>query len=176
MAIRDEKAQRVAELGDRLRRARALVLTEFRGLTVKQQTRLRRELRQAGVEFAVVKNTLARIAAREAGVDGLDPYLEGPTAIAVGFDDPVAPARELARLLRELRDNLAIKAGMVEGRLLGPDEVRALADLPSKEQLLAQVAGGLAAPLTGFAGALSGVLRKFVYAVDALRRQREEAA
>lgn len=175
MPVREEKVRRVEELRERFRRARGVVLTEFRGLTVEQQTRLRRELRQAGVEFTVVKNTLARIAAQEAGIQGLEPYLAGPTAMAFGYDDPVAPARELARALRELRDFLAIKAGWIEGRVFTADDVRQLADLPPREQLLARVAGGLSAPLAGFGGALSGLLRAFVYALDQVRRQREAA-
>lgn len=175
MPVREEKVRRVEELRDRLTRARGVVLAEFRGLTVEQQTRLRRELRGAGVEFRVVKNTLARIAARGTGAEALEASLVGPTAMAFGFDDPVAPARELVRAARELRDALAVKAGWVEGRLLGPDEVRQLAELPPREQLLARVAGGLAAPLAGFGGVLAGLLRAFAYAVDQLRRQREAA-
>lgn len=175
MPVREEKARRVEELRQRMSRARALVLAEFRGLTVEQQTRLRRELRQAGVEFTVVKNTLTRIAAQQAGIQGLEPFLVGPTAVAMSYDDPVAPARELVRAMRELRDQLGIKAGWVEGRLVGPDEIRRLAELPSRQELLARVAGGLQAPLAGFAGVLTGLLRSLVYVLEQVRQQREAA-
>lgn len=176
MPVREEKVRRVAELRERLSRARGLVLTEFRGLTVEEQTRLRRELRRVGVEFRVVKNTLTRIAARDAGVEAIEPFLVGPTAIAFGYDDPVVAVKELVRAARELRDNLSIKAAVVEGQVVAGDRVQAIADLPSRQELLGRVVGAAAAPLTGFAGALAGLLRRFAYAVDALRRKREAEA
>jgi large subunit ribosomal protein L10 len=115
---------------------------------------------------------LIRLAAREAGVDGLDPLLEGPTAVAFGYADPAVPARILVQFAREQRQ-LEVKGGILEGRVILADQVRWLADLPSREVLLARVAGAMQAPLAGFAGVLQGTIRSFVYAVDALRKQRE---
>jgi large subunit ribosomal protein L10 len=171
----EEKGRAIERIRDSLSRSRSAVLTDYRGLNVAQDTRLRKTLREAGVEYKVAKNTLIRIAARDAGLEGLDQYLEGPTAIAFSYDDPVTPARLLMGFARENRQ-LEIKAGLLDGRVIASDQVRWLADLPSREVLLARVACGMTAPLTGFASVLQGTIRGFVYGLDALRRQRESEA
>ncbi|MGE5542564.1 MAG: 50S ribosomal protein L10 [Bacillota bacterium] len=171
----EEKTKVADEIKDSLSRSRSAVLTDYRGLNVAQITKLRKTLRESGIEYRVAKNTLIRIAARHAGLEGLEAYLEGPTAVAFGFDDPVAPAKLLMGFARENRQ-LEVKAGVLDGRIIGADQVKWLADLPSREVLLAQVAGGMAAPLTGLASVLQGTIRGFVYALDGLRRQRESEA
>ncbi|NPV71757.1 MAG: 50S ribosomal protein L10 [Firmicutes bacterium] len=168
----EEKKQAVSEIKDSISRSKSAILTNYRGLNVAQVTKLRRGLREAGIEYKVAKNTLIRLAAREAGIEGLDKFLEGPTAIAFGYADPALPAKLLADFARE-NWQLEVKAGILEGRIIQADQVRWLADLPSREVLLARVAGAMQAPMAGFAGVLQGTIRSFVYAVDALRKQRE---
>ncbi len=172
--VRPEKVSEVEVLKERLQRARAVVFTDFRGLTVKEITQLRARLREAGVEYRVVKNRLMRIAARQAGIAGLESYLEGPTAAAFGYDDPVAPARVVHEFIRQMR-KLEAKGGVVEGRPLTAQQVRQLADLPPRGVLLAQVAGGMRAPLQGLASVLAGVPRALVYVLEQIRQQREAA-
>jgi large subunit ribosomal protein L10 len=169
---RPEKETAVAELKERLSSVPAVVLSDYRGLTVKKVTELRRRLRQAGVEYRVVKNTLTRRAAHEAGLADLDQFLAGPTALAFSSGDPVLPAKILMNFARENKE-LAVKGGVLEGRVIGADQVKALADLPPREVLLARVLGGLQAPLVGLASVLSGTLRGFAYALAAYQRQRE---
>lgn len=169
---RPEKEATVAELKEKLSGAQAVVFTDYRGLTVKKATELRRRLRQAGVEYRVVKNTLTSRAAQEAGLHDLDQYLTGPTAVAFGTADPVAPAKVLMAFAKDNKE-LTVKGGVLQGRTIGFDEVKALAELPSREVLLSQVLAGMQAPLAGMARVLSGTLSGFVYALDAYRRQRE---
>lgn len=169
---RPEKVAVVARVQERLEQGKTVVLTDFRGLDVQTMNELRRRLRAAGVDFEVVKNTLASRAARQAGLPDLEQYLTGPTAMAFGGDDLVAPAKVLNDFIREFR-RLEIKGGALEGRVLTPDEVKKLAEMPSREQLLAQVLAGMQGPIRGVVFALSGVLRSLVYVLEAVRQQRE---
>ncbi|PZN10431.1 MAG: 50S ribosomal protein L10 [Bacillota bacterium] len=175
MLTRAEKVALVEQLTEKLQRAQAVVLTDFRGLDVAATNELRARLRKEGVEYRVVKNTLIRRAAAQAGIEGLDSLLEGPTALAFGYDDPVVPARELARFAKDF-NQLQIKGGILQGRVIDTKEIQRLAELPSRDELLAKVVGGVQAPLYGLVGVLTATLRSFVYAVDALRRQREAEA
>lgn len=168
---RPEKEATVAEVKSLFERAKAIVLTDYRGLNVGELTELRKKLRDAGVDYKVVKNTLAILAARAAKITGLEPHLTGPTAMAFGYDDPVLPARILAGFAREHK-NLELKAGLLEGKVIGGSEVKSLAELPSREQILAMVAGMLQAPLRNMASVLAGPLRNLVYGLEALRKQR----
>lgn len=164
----EEKSQVVAEIKEKLQQSSGVVLADYRGLTVAQATQLRVQLRQAGVEYRVLKNTLVRRAADEVGVQGLDPYLEGPTAVAFSAD-PVAPAKVLTEFAKTNK-NFKVKAGVVEGQVVGPEGVKALADLPSREVLLAMVLRGMQSPLTGMANVLQGPIRKFGYALEEVRK------
>lgn len=175
MGSRAEKEQIVEELRDKLSRAQSVILTDYRGLNVAESNQLRRQLRTSGVEFRVVKNTMTWRAAQALGLEELEEILKGPTALAFGYEDPVAPARELSRFARD-HQQVKLKGGVMDGRILTLEEVKALAALPGREELLAKVAGSFAAPLSGMAFALSGLLRNFAYAVDALRRQKEAEA
>lgn len=172
---REEKAQELAELRDKMGRAQAMVLTSYNGLTVAEISELRNRLRESRVEFRVVKNTLARLVAKELGLDGLSPHLEGPTAIAFGLDDPVAPAKGIADFVRDQK-KMEIKAGVLEGRIIGVDTVQALAELPPKQELLAKVLGAVQSPLVGLASVLNAPLRGFVTALAALRDRRQAEA
>jgi large subunit ribosomal protein L10 len=171
---RPEKTAEVEGLQERLRRATAVILTDFRGLTVSEITQLRGRLRAAGVEYRVVKNRLLGIAGRAVGLGDVGPMLEGPTAVAFTGTDPVAAAKIIQEFSRQTR-KLAIKGSIVEGRLYDEARTRALADLPGRQDLLARAVGGIAAPLAALAGVLSAVPRNLVYALDEIRRQREAA-
>ena len=176
MAVTQEKMQTVAEIKEKLSTTQGAVLTNYRGLTVAQDTKLRRKLREAGVEYRVFKNTMTRIAAKEAGIEGLDIYLEGPTAIAMSYTDPVAPAKVISDFVKEHKlQALEVKAGLVEGKVIDADSVKALASLPSREVLIAKALGSMQAPITGFVNVLSGSLRNLVYALEAVRKQKESA-
>lgn len=176
MAVTAQKQEVVAELKAKLADTKGAVLTNYRGLTVAQDTQLRRKLREAGVEYRVIKNTMTRIAAKEAGIEGLDVYLEGPTAIAISVTDPVAPAKIISDFIKETKTQaLEVKAGLVEGKVIDAASVKALADLPPREVLIAKALGSMQAPITGFVNVLQGTIRNVVYALDAVRKQKESA-
>ena len=176
MAGTSAKIAAVAELKEKLSASKGVVLTDYRGLTVAQDTKLRSKLREAGVEYRVVKNTMTRIAANEIGIDGLDSYLEGPTAIAISETDPVAPAKIIAEFVKEHKLKvLGVKAGLVEGKVIDAAGVKALAELPPREVLIAQVLAGMQSPIVGLVNVLQGSIRNVVYALDAVRQQKESA-
>jgi large subunit ribosomal protein L10 len=170
---RADKAAAVAELTGRLNGSQAAVLTEYRGLTVAQLRELRSAL--AGTaEYAVVKNTLARIAAREAGVDALVDLLEGPSAIAFVTGDPVAAAKGLRDYARA-NPALVLKGGVLQGRALSAEEVARLADLESRDVLLARIAGALQAPMAAAARTLAAPASTMARLFAARRAQAEGA-
>jgi large subunit ribosomal protein L10 len=174
LANKELKRQIVAEIKTKLENSSAAVLTDYRGLNVAQVTELRKRMREAGVEYKVLKNTMIRFAAHELGLEGLDPYLEGPTAVAFSAD-PVAPAKIIYDFAKANKA-LEVKVGVLEGKVIEAAQVKALADLPSREELLAKVVGGMQAPLYGMVSVLSGTLRSFVYALEAVRKQKEAEA
>lgn len=168
---RQAKEAAAAELRDKLTRSRVVILSDYRGLNVAAMTVLRRRLREAEGEFKVVKNTIARRVATALGLSDLLAYLEGPTALAFGYGDPAIPAKVVADFAREFKQ-LEIKGGILEGRVIPPEQVKALANLPPRSTLLAQVVGGVQAPLYGLVGVLGGVLRSLVYALEGVRKLR----
>lgn len=171
---RPDKVAAVAEIKDKLSRAQGAVITDYRGLNVSQVTELRKKLREAGVEYKVVKNTLTIRAAEESGLNDVVPLLTGPTAIAFGYEDPVVPAKVISDFAKSNKD-LEVKGGLLEGQVLDIDAVKALADLPSREVLLGQVVRGMQAPISGMVNVLQGSIRNVVYALEAVRKQKEEA-
>ncbi|MFO7266344.1 MAG: 50S ribosomal protein L10 [Bacillota bacterium] len=170
-----EKVAAVAKLQEDLAASQAVFVTDFRGLTVAQLTKLRRKLREAGAEYRVVKNTLARRAADEVGASALNPLLVGPTGMAFAKKDPVATAKVLNEFVKETKI-FQVRGGLLQGKLLTPEGVQALADLPPREVLLAQVLGGLQAPISGLLFVLQGTLRKLVYVLDAVREKKAAAS
>ena len=162
-------------LAAKLAAARSIYVTDYAGLNVHNVTELRRRLRRAGVEYLVVKNTLARRALAGTAVGGLGPHFDGPTAVALTAADAAAAAKILTEFAKEFQKP-AVKAALVDGREVSPDQVRRMALLPAREVLLAEFGGALQAPMAGFAGALTGLLHTFVGAVEALRSQRDHAA
>jgi large subunit ribosomal protein L10 len=170
-----EKQEMVTALATRLRRTTTVYVTDFTGLDVAKLTQLRRRLRQAGTEFVVVKNTLARRALGDAQVPGLEAHLAGPTGLVLAGADPVAAAKVLAEFAKEF-EKPAIKVGLVDGKAVTPAQVKRLASLPTRNELLSQLGGALQAPMAGFLGALQGVLLNMVGALEALRNKRSADA
>jgi large subunit ribosomal protein L10 len=168
---RPDKAAAVAEIAGKFRDSNAAVLTEYRGLTVAQLKELRRSL-SGNATYAVVKNTLTGIAAKEAGVEGLDADLTGPSAIAFVTGDPVEAAKGL-RDFAKANPALVIKGGVLDGRPMSSAEITKLADLESREVLLAKVAGGLKATLTRAAYAFTAKPAQVARVIDALRQKQE---
>ena len=169
---RTEKEQLVTELTDKIKGAQALYYTDFTGLNVKRMTELRRQLRRAGVEYVVIKNTLALRAVNESGL--VADRLKGPTGIVVATD-ALAGAKVLSDFAKANDQKPAIKGGMFDGRQIDAAQVKALANMPSREQMLAELGAGLMAPLAQFAGAMNGMLTMMVGALEALRVQKEGA-
>ena len=145
--VLEQKKQVVAQLVETLKSAQAGVLVDYRGITVEQDTQLRAKLREAGVEYKVVKNTLTRFAAKEVGFEELDEQLNGPTALAISTTDAVAPAKVISDFAKEV-EALQIKAGFVDGKVISLDEVKTLASTPSREVLIAKIMGSLNAPIS----------------------------
>lgn len=168
----DEKKEIVAELEQKLKSSKTAIFTDYRGIKVEEATALRRSCRDAGVEYKVVKNTLTQIAAENSGFTELNKLLTGPTAIAFGYEDPVAPAKVLMDFAKKNK-NLEIKGGLIEGQVVGTDQIKNLADLPSREVLLSQVLRGFNGPLVNLCSVLQGPIRKLVYALQAVQEQKE---
>jgi large subunit ribosomal protein L10 len=172
---RQEKDQFIGELQQKLQGASAVYLTDFTGLNVKQMTQFRARLRKQGVEYVVVKNTLAQRAIQGLDLPDVASFFSGPTGVVIGREDAVAAAKAITDFAREFGDKPAVKVGIVERREVNPDQVKKLAELPPREVLLAQIAGGLQAPMARLAGGMSQLLAGFARAVDALRQQKEGA-
>jgi large subunit ribosomal protein L10 len=169
---RAEKDKLVNDLTNKIKGANALYYTDFTGLNVKNMTELRRRLRRAGVEYVVIKNSLALRAVNDSGLTGTK--LKGPTGVVIGRD-PVAAAKVLTDFAKEHEQKPEVKGGLLDGRTIGGTQVKHLASLPSREQMLADLAAGLQSPLAAFVGALNGLLYMWVGALEALRQQKESA-
>jgi large subunit ribosomal protein L10 len=170
---KSEKEQLVSELAQKLRGASALYYTDFTGLNVKRMTDLRRRLRRSGIEYVVIKNTLALRAVNESGL--VSERLRGPTGLVLARD-PVTAAKLLSDFAKENDAKPTVKGGLLDGRSLDSAQVKQLATMPSREQMLAELGAGLQSPMAAFVGALNGLLYMFAGALEALRTQREGAA
>ncbi len=168
---RPEKVAVVNEIAEKMERTQSLYLTDFTGLDVEAITELRRLLRENDVEYRVVKNTLARLAADKVGRQDLIPYLVGPTAMAFGYQDPALPARLIGQFAQKT-GKPGVKVIIFEGQILEKEALDRLKNLPSREQLLAQVLGGLNSPVTGLVMVLKALLRDLVGVVDAIVKSR----
>ena len=167
---REEKARVIQEIAEKLR-GNSAVLVDYQGMNVAQSTQLRARSREAGVEFVVAKNTLTRMAADEAGVEDLSEYLVGPTALAFS-EDPVASAKLMAEFAGQV-ESFTLKGGLLEGgRVLNEADVVALSRLPGREQLLAQVVGGISSPLTGLVTVLNNTIQGLVVALNQIAEQK----
>ena len=150
MAKVELKAPVVAEISEAIKDAQSVVLVDYRGLTVEQDTALRKQLREAGINYKVYKNTMMNFAFKGTDFEGLAPFLEGPSAIAISTTDATAPARVLAKFAKTA-DKLEIKAGVVEGNVYDAEGMKAISQIPSREELLSKLLGSMQAPITNFA-------------------------
>ena len=169
---RDNKQELVTEMHERLTRAKAVFLADFRGMSVGKATTLRNELRGASVEYRVFKNTLLDRAAQGTDMECLSPFLSGPTAIAISYDDPVSAAKVLSKFAKDPQGKFVLKVGVLSGKLLDVKQIQALADLPSREVLLAKMLGSMQAPATNFVGVLAALPGSLVRVLDAIRAQK----
>lgn len=175
MLTRQRKKEIVAEIKGKIENSTAVVVAEYKGITVEQMTNLRSDMRKADCDIKVVKNTLAKIALNDLDIDGLDEYLTGPT-IFTFTNNPVDAAKILKKFNKEVNDGMQIRAAFLEGSIIDKKEVEELADLPSREVLIAKVLGGMQSPLYSFANVLSANLRNLVCVLEAIKKQKEEAA
>ena len=174
--VLDIKKQAVANMVEKLKKAQSGILVDYRGLTVSEDTDLRNKLREAGVEYKVVKNTLTRFAANEVGFEELDPVLNGPTSLALSYEDPVAPAKIIAEFAKG-NEKLEIKSGFLDGKVISLDEIKQLASTPSKDVLLAKLLGSLNSPVSSLARVLQAIVDKGVEFADMDKPEvKEEAA
>lgn len=169
--VLEQKKQQVAELTESFKKANVGVLVDYSGITVEKDTKLRKQLREAGCEYKVVKNTLLSLAFKEAGIEGMDEYLNGTTAIAY-CDDSYVDAPKILSEYAAANDNFTIKAGFIDGGVVDVEGISALAKLPPKEVLIAQVLGGFNAPIQGFANVLNGTIRGLVIALNAIAEKQ----
>jgi len=169
-----EKIALVEEIAEKLENANSVILCDFKGINVEEISELRRRCRESGVTFRVIKNTLLTRAAEKAGIEGLDEYFAGPTALAYSEDFSV-PAKVLKEFQKEFQ-KLTMKAGYVDGQVIDESGVKALADLPGREELLGMVAGVLQAPISGLARVLNANIQGFANVIDQLAKQKGEAA
>ena len=172
---RQEKDEFIGELQEKLQGASAVYLTDFTGLNVKQMTQFRARLRKQGVEYVVVKNTLAQRALADLELPDIGASFSGPTGLVIGRTDAVAAAKVLSDFSREHDNKPGIRLGIVEGQEVGPAQIKELAELPPREVLLARLAGDLQAPMSRLAGGMYNLVAGLARAIDALRQQREEA-
>ena len=171
--VLEEKKQIVASMSEQFKTAVSGVFVDYCGLSVEEDTQLRNKLREAGVEYKVIKNTLARFAAKEVGFDELDPILNGPTSLALSMTDEVAPAKVIAEFAKT-HEQLEIKAGFLDGKVLALDEVKTLAATPNRETLLAKLLGSLNAPISNLARTLQALVDNGVEPAD-IKIEKEEA-
>jgi large subunit ribosomal protein L10 len=169
--VKSEKVESVTELHEKFARAVSAVLADFRGLTVQELTDLRQQLREASLEFAVVKNTLARLAVQETPFERLSPYLKGPTSITFSYHDTVAPAKVLSVYVKK-QPKLAVRAGLFEGEIVPPGKIAEIADLPPRDVMLAQALAAMQGPLAGLVGTLQAVLRTFIGTLQAIHDKK----
>ncbi len=173
---RAEKVEIVDEIEARLNEASSALLVELVGISVAEVSDLRNQLREAGVSFRVYKNTFVNLAAQRMGIEGLDEYLKGPTAIAVSPDEPSSAAKVFRAFGEEHEDKARVKAGLLGTQVLNEADAAALADLPTYDEAVAQLAGVLQAPITALAGTLNALISGLALALGRVAEQQGEAA
>jgi large subunit ribosomal protein L10 len=169
----EQKQQLVDQIKEKIDSAKVIVVSDYRGIPVKDITGLRRKLLGDKSEFKIVKNTLLRRALEAAGFTQLNDHLNGPTGVLFGYGDPVAPVKTLVKFIAEVEKG-EIKAGLVEKVAVDPKEITALSKLPPREALIAKVVGGFKSPLYGLVNVLNGNLRNLVYALNAIKEKKGE--
>ncbi len=167
------KLDKVAAIKEKLLKAKHIIVTDHTGINVADMTMLRRDLRKSNAEMKIAKNTLFRIAAREAGLEELSKQFSGPTSLVMGFDEPGAPAKVVFDLNKKI-EKPKIKSYLLESQLLGLEDFKKIAQLPSRDQVLAMLVGTINGPITNFVMTLEAVIRNFIGTVDALAEKRKE--
>jgi len=170
---RKEKAELISDLGERIKGFQAVVLTNYRGLNVEQLTHLRQRLRQEKISYHVIKNTLMRLASKGTDLEKLDTYFEGPTAMAISYGDPVLLVKILSDFIKT-QPSLEIKIGLIQGRVTSPEEVKALATMPSREMLFGQVLGGIQGTATQLGAVIHNAIQKVLGTLQARVDQLSE--
>ena len=163
---RKDKEQVVSDLGDKVKGLQSVVLTNYRGLNVEQMNHLRHRLREEKISYRVVKNTLMRLASKGTDLEKLRDYFEGPTAIAISYGDPILLAKILSEFLKT-QTSFEIKVGLIQGRVVRPEELKALATMPSREVLLAQILGGIQMPGSQLGGIILSALQQVLGVIQA---------
>lgn len=172
MSTKAEKNQKVEEIKEKFAQAKVAIVSDYRGLSVTEITNLRRKLQEEKGDYTVIKNTLAKIAIKDSEFEGLGEFLEGPSAIAFGFEDEVAPAKVLTKFKKDSKKT-EIKGGVLEGKVLDVNEISEISELPSRDELLAKIVGGINGPATGIANCVNGVASSLVRAMEEIRKQKE---
>jgi large subunit ribosomal protein L10 len=171
----EDKKKLVEQLRERMQKSKVVIVTDFKGLDVGKLTELRQKLREANVEYQVIKNTMLRRASEGTGVEPIKDHFKGPSAIAISYDDPVAPAKVLTDFAKT-NDKLQIKVGVINGKVMDLSGIKALSSLPSREQLLGQVLSAMIAVPTSLVRALNDVPRRMVTVLQAIKESKEQAA
>ena len=171
--LRPEKEKVVSQLRDKLTQARSLFLTDFTGLNVGEMTQLRRDFKEKDVEYNVAKNSLIRLAIQNTDFEGVSEYLEGPTGLVFGHDEATVPAKVLYEFQKKT-EKPKIRVFWMEGKLFGEDELKRLARLPSRKELLAQMLASVDSPMSNFVGTLNAMLRNLIGLIDALQEAKSK--
>lgn len=177
MVTRAKKEERVVQLNEQLSRSQLAVVSSYSGLTVKEMTALRRRIQDAGGDYTVAKNTLIKLALKNnQDLPELDNILQGSTALVLGFDDPVGPVKALMDYIKENKkeETIQVRGGFLEGKEVNENDLKAIATLPSREELIAKLMGSMQSPAQGVAITLSGVARNMVNVLEAIRKQKED--
>lgn len=171
-----QKKERVVSLSDQISRSKVAVVSDYRGLSVKELTELRRKVQEVGGDVTVAKNTLIRRVINDTeGMPAIDEILKGPTALVVGYEDPVAPVKALMDFLKANKKEQEVRGGILDGKVVNIDEIKQIATLPSREEMIAKLMGSMQSPAQGVAITLSGVARNLVYVLEAIREQKENS-
>lgn len=173
LITKEKKSQQLAELTEKLSKSKAVVFTEYKGLTVAQIADLRKTLKEAGAEYKVFKNTMVSIAAKGTAYESARDVLTGPTGLAFGYDDPVAAAKKVLEFAGK-NDKFKVKSGVIDGKLYSTDEIKAISKLPSKMVLLSMLAGAFQAPAAKLVGALNATVAQFAYALEAAKNKKSQ--
>lgn len=171
MATKAFKSEKIDAIKSKIEKAQVAVITEYQGLTVEDITKLRREIQKGGGDYMVTKNTLAKIAVKGTEYEALAEKMTGPIALAFGFEDPVSPAKAVVKFIKESKKG-AIVGAVLDGKLMTEAETRALADLPSKEELYAKMLGSINSPASGIVGSINAVMSQLTRAMAAVRDQK----
>ena len=173
MATKAFKNNKVEEIKEIIAKAKVAIVSDYRGLSVADITNLRRRLQKEDGDYTVVKNTLAKIAIKDTQFEGLEEFLKGPSGIAFGFGDEVAPAKVILKYLKEAKKANEVKGGVLDGKIITAKEVRAISELPSKPELIAKIMGSLSSPAQGLTNTVNGVARALVCAMEEVRKKKE---